>query len=613
MRLNPPKDKSKLSRFRPLFLLCLLILLVWFWVIPVQAHALLLRSIPVENAILAHSPSQVELFFSEAVDPMLSKLNVLDLEGNVVDKRDARVDPADGRHMLATLNPLSDGVYTVIWSAISATDGHQTSGTFPFAIGNVDDSVLTGAHSGNNSPLTPGDVLIKGILYLVAAVLVGGNLFTSLVWHPSRRLAKIPTEDLSGFDLFSRKLILAALLVLPSADILGLMLEAGHVNGTLFGLPWQPAFTTVLLETRLGFLGIARIGLAFVMAGLLLPPANRWNRWAGLAFSLFFLLTFSLESHAAGEARPILPVLADWIHLTAVSVWVGGLFSFLGGMRIIQRLEPGVRTRSTSILIPHFTTLALASVGVLTLTGVYSAILRVGTMHALTNTDYGRTLMLKLAIAFPMIMLGAVNILITTPLMRRAADQPSGSSVLVRRFRMLLTGEVVLGVLILLWVGVFTSLPPARFTSTPSGFYQVTRVDDLTIAFNVDPDRVGMNTFTATITSAGKPVTDAQSVSLEFTPLSGMMPGSNATLVNQGNGVYSLEGGYFGMPDTWDVKVVVVRQGKFDAYGDFKIDNSATSSVQAISWQTISLSLIVLTILSSIFAFCMLWNRPKKN
>lgn len=221
MRLNPPKDKSKLSRFRPLFLLCLLILLVWFWVIPVQAHALLLRSIPVENAILAHSPSQVELFFSEAVDPMLSKLNVLDLEGNVVDKRDARVDPADGRHMLATLNPLSDGVYTVIWSAISATDGHQTSGTFPFAIGNVDNSVLTGAHSGNNSPLTPGDVLIKGILYLVAAVLVGGNLFTSLVWHPSRRLAKIPTEDLSGFDLFSRKLILAALLVLRGQTFSG--------------------------------------------------------------------------------------------------------------------------------------------------------------------------------------------------------------------------------------------------------------------------------------------------------------------------------------------------------------------------------------------------------
>jgi copper transport protein len=572
----------------------------------------LLRSIPVENAILAHSPSQVELFFSEAVDPRLSKLNVLDLEGNVVDKRDARVDPADSTHMTATLNPLSDGVYTVVWRAISATDGHETSGTFPFAVGKVNGYALTGAQSNENSPPPPGEIVVKGILYLVAAVLVGGNLFTSLVWLPSRRLAKIQSEDLFRFDRFSRKLILAALLALGAADVLSLMMEAGHANGTLFGLPWQPAFSTVLLETRLGVLGISRIVLAFMMAGLLLPPANRRNRWAGLAFSLLFLLTFSLESHAAGEAKPFLPLLADWIHLTAVSVWVGGLFSFLGGMRNIQHLEPGIRTKFTSILIPHFTTLALASVGVLTLSGVYSAILRIGTLHALTDTDYGRALLVKLAIALLMILIGAVNIFITTPLMRRAAGQPAGSPGLVTRFRKLLTGEVVLGVLILLWVGLFTTLPPAKVTSTPAGFYQITRVDDLVIAFNVDPNRVGMNTFTATITSAGTPVTDAQSVSLEFTPLSGMMPGSKATLVNQGNGVYSLDGGYFGMPDTWDVKVVVVRQGKFDAYGDFKIDNSATSSVQRISWQTMSLSMIGLTVLSGLFAFRMLWHRPKK-
>jgi methionine-rich copper-binding protein CopC len=108
-----------LSRFRPFFLFCILILIAWVEVTPAQAHALLLRSIPDENALLAHSPSQVELFFSEPVDPKLSKLNVLDLGENVVDKRDGRVDPADGTHMVATLNPLSHGVVlemtTNIW------------------------------------------------------------------------------------------------------------------------------------------------------------------------------------------------------------------------------------------------------------------------------------------------------------------------------------------------------------------------------------------------------------------------------------------------------------------------------------------------------------------
>jgi hypothetical protein len=81
-----------------------------------------------------------------------------------------------------------------------------------------------------------------------------------------------------------------------------------------------------------------------------------------------------------------------------------------------------------------------------------------------------------------------------------------------------------------------------------------------------------MNTFTATITAGGRAVTNAQEVALEFHPASGMLPPSRAAMASQGNGVYRLTGGYLGMPDKWDVKVVVIRADKFDAYADFKID-----------------------------------------
>jgi hypothetical protein len=42
----------------------------------------------------------------------------------------------------------------------------------------------------------------------------------------------------------------------------------------------------------------------------------------------------------------------------------------------------------------------------------------------------------------------------------------------------------------------------------------------------------------------------------------------------QGNGVYRLQGGYLNMPDNWDIKVVAIRPGKFDAYADFRFDLS---------------------------------------
>jgi hypothetical protein len=183
-------------------------------------------------------------------------------------------------------------------------------------------------------------------------------------------------------------------------------------------------------------------------------------------------------------------------------------------------------------------------------------------------------LIVKLLIAAPMLAMGAIHFLITTPSIRRAAAQPGGSPTLVARFRGLLAVESVLGVAILIWVGAFTALPPAQTVSASTGLSKTTRADDLSITLNIDPGQSGINTFTATITSGGKPVTNAQDVSLEFTSLSGMVPPSKAAMAGQGNGQYRLQGGYLGMPDSWDIKVVVVRPGKFDAYADFKFDLS---------------------------------------
>jgi hypothetical protein len=103
-------------------------------------------------------------------------------------------------------------------------------------------------------------------------------------------------------------------------------------------------------------------------------------------------------------------------------------------------------------------------------------------------------------------------------------------------------------------------------------YNKITRADDLSVKLSIDPFQAGINTFTVTITSGGKPVIDAKDVFLEFTDLSGMVPAAKASMTVQGNGVNTLKGGYLGMAGKWDVKVVVIRPGKFDAYADFLLD-----------------------------------------
>lgn len=102
-------------------------------VTPVLAHALLIHSNPAANAVLTQPPVQVELFFSESVEPELSAIKVYDTRGNEVDVGDVRVDPSDPARMTVSLHTIPDGVYTVTWKPVSATDRYQTAGTFSFA------------------------------------------------------------------------------------------------------------------------------------------------------------------------------------------------------------------------------------------------------------------------------------------------------------------------------------------------------------------------------------------------------------------------------------------------------------------------------------------------
>lgn len=99
----------------------------------VQAHAQLRRADPPVGGTVHTPPMQVELTFSEAVEPRFSTVAVADAAGAQVDKRDLHVVAGDAKHVAVSLGALPPGTYRVAWHATSV-DTHKTEGSFTFTV-----------------------------------------------------------------------------------------------------------------------------------------------------------------------------------------------------------------------------------------------------------------------------------------------------------------------------------------------------------------------------------------------------------------------------------------------------------------------------------------------
>jgi methionine-rich copper-binding protein CopC len=97
------------------------------------AHALLARSQPAQRATLTQPPSQVRLWFSEALEPAFCSVEVMGADGKRVSEHPARVSAQDGKLLELDLPKLGPGVYTVQYSVVSI-DGHAVKAAYRFTV-----------------------------------------------------------------------------------------------------------------------------------------------------------------------------------------------------------------------------------------------------------------------------------------------------------------------------------------------------------------------------------------------------------------------------------------------------------------------------------------------
>lgn len=581
-----------------------------------SAHANLVQSDPPAQASLARAPAQVQLIFSEAVEPRAIEVSVIDRDRRRVDRADVRLADGTNDTAVESLADLPPGVYTIVWKVASAVDGHVTSGRVPFQIGDpgVAPEPLSGDQIGGATSATSG--LQSGAvgaiarwLTLLSMLALGGSFAAGpLLLQPAlHRLRSISQaepdaaaapETVAAFatDTARRlvRLIWLALALFAFGSVALLLVDAAAAGDvSLLGAFGSPLADQ--LRSRRGLEWLARSALAFFLAAgvalrLITSRPKRQERragrlfwWLAVAVVAAMLLLTSVGSHSASVGNGALGVVADWVHLAAASLWIGGLLFFglvlLPAMRL---LDGPTRTRLLAFMVPRFSVLAMVSVGAILLTGVFQTYRLLDHLSLLTQITWGRTLLLKLLTVGVLLTLGLFNLAIVKPRMLRYAakmDEPSRreAAALRGRFRQVVQAEVGLGVLILLLAGALTGVSPSvAKPAMPDGPFRPFTLDagaeDLSGRLVLSPGRIGVNRFDLSVRDrSGRGASGAMTAVLRITALDQESGTTEAPLQPLGGGRFTGSGSYLSTVGLWEVAAVIRRAGRDDVSLPFRL------------------------------------------
>lgn len=98
----------------------------------VSAHVHLRESSPKQGAVVTAPPGRVRITFSNSVEPIFSKVTVIDSSGTTVS---GKTQFLEDNTVMETelLKNLAPGKYAVKWKCVSP-DGHKQTGLYTFTI-----------------------------------------------------------------------------------------------------------------------------------------------------------------------------------------------------------------------------------------------------------------------------------------------------------------------------------------------------------------------------------------------------------------------------------------------------------------------------------------------
>lgn len=390
------------------------------------AHAGLVSAEPEDGALLQRAPRETALAFSEPVTAL--RLTLVRPDGASVDLQPSMTT---GSRLTAPLDErLGQGTHMLVWRVVSA-DGHPVTGSVSFSVGAASPTPdLPPARDPFVLALTWGT---RVLVYIALVFGVGGAAGSYLVGTAR-----------SDGHRFLQLSLLAGLLALPLAllaqglDALGATLSAA-VNLAV----WQAGLGT-------GF-GVAALAFALSFGLALVSTLRLPQRVSTLLSGLALMaggVALASTGHAANAAPQVLTRPAVALHALSAALWLGALMPLALALR-----QPEAARR---VALSRFSRRIAPLLAVLLVSGAFLAAVQVGTLSALWQTDYGRVLLIKLALVLILLLIAADN--------RWRLTQPAlkGDAPARRTLSRRLGFEIALGVLVLCTVAVWRFTPPPR-------------------------------------------------------------------------------------------------------------------------------------------------------
>ena len=305
--------------------------------------------------------------------------------------------------------------------------------------------------------MAEAQVVSRLIQFVAAIVVFGCGAFR--LYGLGIDTATITASALAAFDSwFWRVTTVGAIAALLSA-LCVMFATTANMAGSAAAALDPDTIGKVLFGTAFGRVWCWHLFFAALTIGVCLATNLRWRMPAILVVTLLLLLSLGWVGHAVeGQgATKLVHEINQMLHLLAAGLWLGGLLP-LAWLLGRARSQSGTAWISVARdVVPRFSQMGYAAVGLLAMTGALNTLLLVGSTHALVGTPYGRLLALKILLFSAMVTVALFNRFRLLPRLRRES-QPSA---IVAALTHSVLFEQGLGLAILAVVSVLGTWPPA--------------------------------------------------------------------------------------------------------------------------------------------------------
>ena len=538
----------------------ILLALVFFLGFPLaSAHPFLLDSEPGQGQNAPAGTIQIITNYSEAVEIGFSELKVYDANGNQIDNSDTAYNGGE-TSLAVTTPPLEDGVYTITSKVLSKVDGHLVQAAIVFGVGDVkiDSSLLEKQESSETTFIPESIARFPGLVG--QTIVLGGVIVSITIWSSQQtRFREVFGDIHEQFKVKFSKIIgygviatFASNFIMLGVQTWRLEVSPLEVIGTTFGTTWLIRMIITIII----------IGIWFWMEKK--KEISIKGQIPLLIASLILIATTTMMGHGASTELEA-PWILDYAHNLLSSIWIGGVifFAFVA-LPTIAKTDNSIKEKITLSLIPRFSGLFIIAIGILIITGPTLLWFLDDNVGSLTESTYGKLILIKIGIAATMIAFGG---LYQVKFLKNTHDYEKLN--ISKKISKPLKFEAGLGIALLAVVALLvnSSLPAGEIQSADAiqgtfGYQSILFSENAKFDVKVLPAGIGSNTISVIVSSFDdKPLADISGLKIKVSnPQKNIAPIEARVTENIQNSItkYSAET-TFGFAGNWQIELEAQR------------------------------------------------------